>query len=233
MRLFSNDPVEPGIFAMGQFVTGIFVVGQFGRGIFVVGQFAVGVFAVGQFAVGLLWAYGQFSVAARARSFMGALSLVPKFRWPWEAANLPPSSPLSEIAQEKRLDVWGRANLTKTAEFESGSKKIQVQYTQPALAEAVALAAKEGVTEGLLFVQSSQEKTTEEAKGYRETPKTETVLLINQFVPIKDTWRGMFLHPDQDNQPITNTNAMLRLVLYAPFIYALFAYVITPVLSAV
>jgi hypothetical protein len=228
MRIFSNDPVEPGIFAVGQFVTGIFVIGQFSRGIFVIGQFAVGVFAIGQFAVGLLWAYGQFAVAARASSFMGALSLVPKLRWPWEEANLPSSLPLLEIAQEKRLGTWGRAKLTRTAEFESVGKKIQVQYTRPELAEAVTKAANKGVSEGLLFVQAPQEQTVEEARGYRETPKTETVLLVDQFVPIKDAWRGLFLHPDQDSQPIGSVNALFRLVLYAPLVYALWHFVIAP-----
>jgi hypothetical protein len=232
MRLFSNDPTEPGIFAVGQFVTGIFVLGQFGRGIFVIGQFAVGVFAVGQFAVGLLWAFGQFAVAARAHSFMGAISLVPKLRWPWEEPNLPPSSPLAEIAQEKQFEVWGRATITNPAEPESAGKKINIQYAYPALATAVEQAAKEGVKEGVLFVQNIQEKTIEEAKGYREIPKTETVLCINQFIPIKETWRGIFLHPNQNNEPLGLINALLRLALYAPFVYSLFAYVIAPVCSA-
>jgi hypothetical protein len=232
MRLFSNDPTEPGIFAVGQFVTGIFVLGQFGRGIFVIGQFAVGVFAVGQFAVGLLWAFGQFAVAARAHSFMGAISLVPKFRWPWEAPDLPLYSPLAEIAQEKKFGVWGRATITNPAEPESAGKKINIQYNQPALATAVEQAAKEGVKEGVLFVQNTQE-TIEEAKGYRETLKTDTVLLINQFIPIKETWRGIFLHPNQDNEPLGFANALLRLALYAPFVYSLFAYVIVPVLKTI
>ena len=233
MRVFSNDPVEPGIFAVGQFVTGIFVLGQFGRGIFVVGQFAVGVFAVGQFAVGLLWAYGQFAVAARAHSFMGALGLVPRFRWPWEEAQLPPSSPLLEIAEERRLAAWGRASLTKDAEFESLGKTLRVQYTRPELAELVAQARKEGVAEGLLFVQNTQKKTLEEAGDYRETPKTEAVLLVNHFVPIKDTWRGMFMHPNREGEAIGPVNALVRLALYLPLVYALLVYVISPTLRAV
>jgi hypothetical protein len=231
MRFFSNDPSEPGIFAVGQFVTGIFVLGQFGRGIFVVGQFAVGVFAVGQFAVGLLWAFGQFSVAARAHSFMGSLSLVPKFRWPWEPNQIPPHYPLFDLYQEKSRFAWGRATLNTNAEFESAGKKFQVEYANEGLAAEVKKAASNGVTEGVVHVKDITQKTIEEAGTYRETPKTEDIVQIDRFVPIQKIWRGAFLHPNKDNEPIGLAHGLIRLSLFVPFVYVLWQLALGPALG--
>jgi hypothetical protein len=231
MRFFSNDPSEPGIFAVGQFVTGVFVLGQFGRGIFVVGQFAVGVFAVGQFAVGLLWSFGQFAVAARAQSFMGSLSLLPKFRWPWESAALPAHSSLAEIFQEKSKLIWGRANLTKEAFAESEGKRYSLEYVEPHLQKEVEGAAHSGVTEALFHVNSITQKTVEEAGTYRETPKVEEVAKIDRFLPIQKVWRGLFLHPDEADKPISVWNGAIRLSLFIPFVYFLWQLALAPSLG--
>ena len=73
MRLFSTDPNEPGIFAVGQFSVGVFALGQTSLGVVAIGQLARGVFAVGQLAVGVV-AIGQCSVGLFHGTGMVALA---------------------------------------------------------------------------------------------------------------------------------------------------------------
>ncbi len=70
MRLFSTDPNEPGVIAVGQHAVGIFAFGQFAYGVVAVGQIARGVIAIGQGAAGV-FAIGQVAFGVFAGGLAG------------------------------------------------------------------------------------------------------------------------------------------------------------------
>lgn len=86
MQLFSTDPNEPGVIAVGQLATGIFAfgqgatgiiaIGQMARGVIVVGQLAIGFVAIGQLAIGIFYAVGMIGVGGRGAGLV--LTLLPK-----------------------------------------------------------------------------------------------------------------------------------------------------------
>lgn len=234
MRLFSSSPSEPGVFAVGQFATGIFVLGQFGRGIFVVGQFAIGVFAIGQFAVGLLWALGQFAVGGRTLGFMLDLGLLPRLRWPWEDPALPESLPGAELLSGRHERAWGRARLQKSDSgvfFESAGQTLPVELTNAGLVNEVEQSLREGVKEGLFWVERVEDRATGDVSSYREAAPQKKILVSSRFQPIKRIWRGLFWHPNKDEQPLSLVGTLWRLFLYVPVCYGVLRFVFLPLLG--
>jgi hypothetical protein len=119
MRLFSTDPNEPGIFAVGQLSVGIFAlgqlslgivaIGQLARGVFAFGQLAVGVVAIGQGAVGLFHGTGMVALAGQ-RGFGIVLHSLPRLVAE-PAPPLAPPMPVSDIVAGDVPSGWIPARL--------------------------------------------------------------------------------------------------------------------------
>jgi hypothetical protein len=114
MRLFSTDPNEPGVFAVGQLSVGIFAIGQLSlgvvaigqvaRGVFAFGQLAVGVVAVGQAAVGIFHGTGMVALAGQ-RGFGLALHSLPRLVTE-PAPSLAPAMPVADILAGNVPSGW-------------------------------------------------------------------------------------------------------------------------------
>jgi hypothetical protein len=121
MRLFSTDPNEPGVFAVGQLSVGIFAlgqmslgivaVGQLARGVFALGQLAIGVVAIGQGAVGLFHGTGMVGLAGQ-RGFGLVLHSLPRLVVE-PAPPLEPTTPVSDIAAGNVPSGWISARLAE------------------------------------------------------------------------------------------------------------------------
>ncbi len=103
MRLFSFDPNEPGVFAVGQIAFGVFALGQAAAGVVAVGQGAVGLVALGQGGIGVYWGGGMLGVGARGFP----IGLAPRYPVPTQ---LPTTTDLSQVTAGYG-DGWVEAEL--------------------------------------------------------------------------------------------------------------------------
>lgn len=104
--MFSTDPSEPGLFAVGQVSFGVFALGQAAVGLVAVGQAAVGLVALGQGAIGLYWGAGMLNVGARGFP----LNIAPRYPVPRE---LPDTTDLSQV-EAGYGDGWIEADLRRS-----------------------------------------------------------------------------------------------------------------------
>ena len=183
MRVFSFDPAEPGIIAVGQistgiiafgqFATGVVAIGQAARGVVAVGQGALGVVAVGQAAVGLWFAGGaQFAVGLWCRQMWhgDGISLLPS----WVRRTFPEPAPptlstLRELMVTKE-EGWIEVQLSHDALYYDG-KPFDFE-AGPKVEKAVAAAIAQGHNTAYAHVQS--ERVFGEAQGYRELVDSDT-----------------------------------------------------------
>lgn len=103
--MFSTDPSEPGIFAVGQVAFGVFALGQAAAGVVAVGQGAVGLVALGQGAIGLYWSAGMLNLGARGFP----IAIVPRYPVPRE---MPTTTDLSQVSAGYG-DGWVEAELDR------------------------------------------------------------------------------------------------------------------------
>src|SRR5262245_45469032 len=114
MRIFSTDPEQPGVFAVGQLAVGVFAlgqlslgvvaVGQLARGVIAIGQLAVGVVAIGQGAVGLWHGTGMVALGGQ-RGFGGVLHLLPRLV-DEPLPELAPPTPIADLVGGAAATGW-------------------------------------------------------------------------------------------------------------------------------
>lgn len=101
--MFSTDPSEPALFAVGQVSYGVFSLGQLAMGVVAIGQGAVGLVAIGQGGIGLYFGAGMLGVGARGFP----VGIVPKFPAPRQ---VPDTTDLSQV-RGGYGDGWVEATL--------------------------------------------------------------------------------------------------------------------------
>ncbi len=176
MRLFSTDPSEPGVFAVGQVAVGIFAfgqlslgvvaIGQVARGVIAIGQLAVGIVAIGQAALGVLYAGGMISVGGRG--FGICLRLLPKVVVErFQRPQLPPIGSVADVLAKGR--GWVLAHVTSDGLAVDGLSERAApplelgEEARPQLDRARA----EGHTHACLTLRV-EERAVDEEVGYRE-----------------------------------------------------------------
>ena len=192
MRLFSTDPNEPGVFAVGQEAFGVFAlgqlacgvvaVGQVARGVIAVGQVAVGVVALGQASLGILWAGGMIGVGGRG--FGIVLKLLPKvvverFLRPV----LPPLSSLETLANTEAERAWVLAQVEAGPRLTVDGKPLALER-RAGVDEQLRAAVEAGHTHACITVDA-EERVRPQEGGYREAAPHEQVLVAARL----KSWR--------------------------------------------
>lgn len=185
MRLFSTDPDEPGVFAIGQVAVGVFAfgqlavgviaIGQLARGVIAVGQVAVGFVAVGQGALGVLYAGGMGAVGGRG--FGLCLKVLPKVVLErFERPQLPPLGTVQDVIAKGRGWVLARI---KDARLWVDGEPVDFELSDEAKAE-LGRAIAQDHNHACLTMRSEQRIVRQEG-GYRDAAETEQVLRVQRL----------------------------------------------------
>lgn len=182
MRIFSTDPNEPGIFAIGQVAVGVFAfgqlsvgviaIGQLARGVIAIGQVAVGFVAVGQGALGVLWAGGMGAVGGRG--FGLCLKILPKIVLEkFERPQLPPVGTVRDVVEQGRGWVLARI---KDGRLHVDGEPVDYALSDQAKAElAKAIQAEHNHA---CLTMRAEDRVLDQDAGYRQAVERERVLSV-------------------------------------------------------
>lgn len=189
MQLFSTDPDQPGIFAvgqiaygifaLGQMATGVIAIGQIARGFIAIGQGAVGFIAIGQGAIGVFYAVGMGAVGARGRG--GVLQLLPKIFFDrHERPKLPPLTALAEFSALNRGWLLARVEQGQLLLEDEPVPVVLSPEAQGSLDEA------EGTENNFacLTIEVREELVEERGSAYREAAERDRQLVAKRLT----TW---------------------------------------------
>jgi hypothetical protein len=201
VRVFSTDPNEPGVFAVGQEAVGIFAlgqsalgvvaIGQFARGVIAIGQLAVGCVCVGQGAFGLFHGSGMVAVAGQ-RGYGLVLHLLPRVVAE-PAPQLHPPTPIASLLGGEATSGWipmsivAAAGAPTAVSDEAPGVAVDLRAVQGALQAGHA----GGFDRAHVRVRA---EVAVEPSGYRETQR-EVTLVAEEIVAHRTKPRRHLAYP--------------------------------------
>ena len=172
MRIFSNDPNEPGFFAVGQVACGVIAIGQsaigvvaigqIARGIVSVGQLAIGVVALGQGAIGVLHGSAMVGIAGQ-RGWGFVWHTLPRIAREAPALRTQPTTPIADLISGAKESGWLGADIDASGviHFDERTPVIDTRSVRDALRTATT----QRHDRALVFVSV---QTSADATAYRE-----------------------------------------------------------------
>jgi len=195
VRLFSTDPDDPGVFAvgqlaygvfaLGQMATGVVAIGQLARGVIAIGQGAIGIVAIGQGAVGVAYGIGMIGLVGRGLGIV--VPVLPKVRI---VRSKPPKvSPIVELGDLEAAGpdgAWVRMSLDDE-QLSCGGKALDLETAMVAapLSHAVANGHRHAMVKLTVRIE-----VIGPAEGYRDAPET------------RDVYKALSLHSWSDKTEV-------------------------------
>jgi hypothetical protein len=198
VRIFTTNPNEPallavgqeavGIFAFGQVALGVVAVGQMARGVFVVGQLAIGVVGLGQGVACLGWGGGMVGVAGRG--FGVVLRVLPKLRrGSGRPVGLPAEMTMQQLSRAPagtRGTVFGAL---QNGVVHADTTAVAALDSLPQVVETLRAAPPDGQL--AMVVEVGQREIESAEVDYRAAPAMQRTFTIVQAVPWTP-WRWPF-----------------------------------------